>query len=318
MKVTQINGARGLILKSSIKKVIIDSDVENASAFKDIVITHLSLDTLNIIQSNASKYRRINLSYDLMLLLQKLWRNHIIKKPDVMPKFRILPTGYSTTLGLEFKITAFDSDDGLTGSIAVLIEDLSTGEKLGYVPNFITQGQHKNRIKKWKRIFKEEQLSQFVSFNSNINQNATKVTCTEKNIQDQIEQSINSDHQDLQKWLKPFNPARLLKINELATANNQRMIWLKNYATFLNYYYPDTAFAFVAEKSAELNPEQIDSNLIAIPETDFTADDIVQQKDPYPLADQLEKYQSQFLNSLPKNDFLEIIRLIGAQESYLI
>ena len=35
MKITQISNNRGIIIKSSIKKVIIDGDVENASAFKD-------------------------------------------------------------------------------------------------------------------------------------------------------------------------------------------------------------------------------------------------------------------------------------------
>ena len=64
MKITQISNNRGIIIKSSIKKVIIDGDVENASAFKDVVITHLSANTLNIIESNSSPYRRINVSFD--------------------------------------------------------------------------------------------------------------------------------------------------------------------------------------------------------------------------------------------------------------
>ena len=60
-------------------------------------------------------------------------RNGLLKRPEVMPKFRILPTNYPSVLGLEFRITPFDNDDGLTGSFAILIEDMNTGEKMGYV-----------------------------------------------------------------------------------------------------------------------------------------------------------------------------------------
>ena len=152
MKITQITNNRGIIIKSSIKKVIIDGDVENASAFKDVVITHLSANTLNIIESNSSPYRRINVSFDLMQLLQKLWRNGLLKRPEVMPKFRILPTNYPSVLGLEFRITPFDNDDGLTGSFAILIEDMNTGESWDTSRTSLLRGSIAIELKNGKSI----------------------------------------------------------------------------------------------------------------------------------------------------------------------
>lgn len=315
MKITQINGARGLILKSSIKKVIIDSDVENASAFKDVVITHLSLDTLNIIQTNSSPYRRINLSYDLMLLLQKLWRNDIIKKPEVMPKFRILPARYGATLGLEFKITTYDSDDGVVGSIAIIIEDMNTGEKLGYVPNFITQGQHKKRIKTWKRAFRDAKLNQFISFNSNINNEVSEVTFTEKDLQHNINKWIKNDSFQIQNWLKPFNPERMAFIDQNALNNQKQIIWLPKEAQFLHYYYPHKEFCFIASSNGIL--PHVDK-LEAISQQNISSNDIVQEQNTLPIADQLHNYVQSFRNTLPQTDFTEIIKMIGAQESILI
>lgn len=313
MKITQINGSRGIILKSSIKKVIIDSDVENASAFKDVVITHLSLDTLNIIQRNSNQYRRINLSYDLMLLLQKLWRNQIIPYPDVMPKFRILPTGYPTTLGLEFKITAFDSDDGLTGSTAILIEDMNTGEKLGYVPNFVTNGQHKNRIKKWKREFRDAKLTQFISFNTNINSDTkSKAQIAAKEISKLLAEFISNNDEQIQNWLKPFNPERMKEINSIAFEKDKRIVWQASNAKFLHYFYPD-------EKIYCLADDTINSkNLVQLPVEDIDENDITEKNKFIPLDTQIENYSTIFKHSLSRSDFSEIIKIIEAKETYMI
>lgn len=313
MKITQINGARGLILKSSIKKIIIDSDIENASAFKDIVITHLSLDTLNIIENNSNQYRRINLSYDLMLLLQKLWRYNIIKKPNVMPKFRILPSRYEATLGLEFKITAYDSDDGLPGSIAIIIEDMSTGEKLGYVPNFITQGQHKNRIKKWKRAFRDAHLTQFTSFNSNINKNTnlTNVSYSEKEFKARVTELL-PETEKLKLFFSPFNPERLLEINKIATQNNYQIIWQPTTANLLHYYFPNDDFYTTSDNSLEKD------HLINVNKQELNENNLIQEQPNNLIAQDLRNYLKIFRNTLPQSDFLDIIKMIHAQETYMI
>lgn len=313
MKITQINGARGLILKSSIKKIIIDSDIENASAFKDIVITHLSLDTLNIIENNSNQYRRINLSYDLMLLLQKLWRYNIIKKPNVMPKFRILPSRYEATLGLEFKITAYDSDDGLPGSIAIIIEDMSTGEKLGYVPNFITQGQHKNRIKKWKRAFRDAHLTQFTSFNSNINKNTnlTNVSYSEKEFKARVTELL-PETEKLKLFFSPFNPERLLEINKIATQNSYQIIWQPTTANLLHYYFPNDDFYTTSDNSLEKD------HLINVNKQELNENNLIQEQPNNLIAQDLRNYLKIFRNTLPQSDFSDIIKMIHAQETYMI
>lgn len=319
MKITQISNNRGIIIKSSIKKVIIDGDVENASAFKDVVITHLSADTLNIIESNSSPYRRINVSYDLMRLLQKLWRNDLLKRPEVMPKFRILPTNYPSVLGLEFRITPFDNDDGLTGSFAILIEDMNTGEKMGYVPNFITQGQHRNRIKKWKKHLRDSKLNQLIMFNTNVNPESNQVSYSEKEFKDQLTEEIKKhDSKWLQSQLMPFNPTRLLTINQLATENNSPIVWLPAYAKLLHYYYPDEDWLYQSDQLTDDLKEFFEKahHLVAAKQQDSGA--ILQSQSIIPLNQRLNEYADQFKHTLPQNDLTEIIQIIGAQETYLI
>ena len=319
MKITQISNNRGIIIKSSIKKVIIDGDVENASAFKDVVITHLSANTLNIIESNSSPYRRINVSFDLMQLLQKLWRNGLLKRPEVMPKFRILPTNYPSVLGLEFRITPFDNDDGLTGSFAILIEDMNTGEKLGYVPNFITQGQHRNRIKKWKKHLRDSKLNQLIMFNTNVDPDGKQVSYSEKEFKKQLTEKIKKHDNDwLQNQLVPFNPARLLTINQLAAENNNPIIWLPAYARLLHYYYPDEDWLYQSDQLPDDLKEFFEKapHLVAANQQD--SDGILQSKSIIPLNQHLSEYAAQFKHTLPQNDLTEIMQIIGAQETYLI
>ena len=319
MKITQISNNRGIIIKSSIKKVIIDGDVENASAFKDVVITHLSADTLNIIESNSSPYRRINVSFDLMQLLQKLWRNGLLKRPEVMPKFRILPTNYPSVLGLEFRITPFDNDDGLIGSFAILIEDMNTGEKLGYVPNFITQGQHRNRIKKWKKHLRNSKLNQLIMFNTNVDPDKKQVGYSEKDFKNQFTEKVERHDDDwIQNQLVPFNPARLLTINELAAESNNPIIWLPAYARLLHYYYPDEDWLYQSDQLSDDLKEFFEKahHLVAASQQD--SDGILQSKSIIPLNQRLSEYAAQFKYTLPQNDLTEIMQIIGAQETYLI
>lgn len=323
MKITQISNNRGIIIKSSIKKVIIDGDIENASAFKDIVITHLSVNTLNIIENNNSPYRRINISFELMQLLQKLWRSRIIKKPNVMPRFRILPFNYSSVLGLEFKVTPFKNDDGLIGSIALVIEDVGTGEKIGYVPNFITQGQHKNQIKNWKKHFRNYQLDQLVIFNNNSDQKVKQITYSEKNLEKEIKLHLN--HGDLswiQKQLLPLNPDRLINIKHLADDNNIKILWTASTACLLHYYFPNEILIY--QKNSVLKKEQqnfLEKNDLLMADDKVQVSDLAVITQPInlePLNQKIDHYRKQFQNTLPENDLVEILKVIGAQETYLI
>lgn len=321
MKITQINNTRGIIIKSSIKKVIIDGDVENASAFKDVVITHLSADTLNIIESNSSQYRRINVSYELMRLLQKLWRNGLVPPPKVMPKFRILPTGYPSVLGLEFQITPFDNDDGLTGSMAILIKDMNTGEKMAYIPNFITQGQHRNRIKKWKKKLRDEEIDQLIIFNNNTDSDIKNVSYTEKNFNQLLKEKIEKqDSEWLQKQLIPFNPERLININRVANEKEHSVVWQPTVAKFLHYYYPNDDLMFQENQLTEDNPNFFnkDNHLIGIDENDDQSALIIQQRNVLPITTQIEEYRKQFKRTLPQSDLNEIIQIISAKETYSI
>lgn len=322
MKITQISNNRGVIIKSSIKKVIIDGDIENASAFKDIVITHLSLNTLNIIENNNSPYRRVNISFELMQLLQKLWRNRIIKKPNVMPKFRILPINYSSVLGLEFKVTPFKNDDGLIGSIALVIEDVGTGEKMGYIPNFITQGQHKSQIKNWKKHFRNYQLDQLVIFNNNSNQQSKQVTYSEKNFEKEIKLHLNNgDLSWIQKQLLPLNPDRLINIKHLADDNNIQILWTASTARLLHYYFQNEILIY--QKNSVLTQEQqnfLEKNNLLIATDKSQINDLVitQPTILKPLNQEIDYYREQFKNTLPENDLAEILKVIGAKETYLI
>lgn len=321
MKITQISNNRGIIIKSSIKKVIIDGDVENASAFKDVVISHLSINTLNIIESNNSPYCRINLSFELMQLLQKLWQNRLIKKPKVMPKFRILPINVSSILGLEFRVTPFKNDDGIIGSLALVIEDVGTGEKVGYVPNFITQGQHKSQIKNWKKHFRNYQLDQLIIFNNNSDTQAKKVTYSEKDFgKDLLSHLNNREFAWVQRKLVPFNPDRLMSIQHLANEKNISISWVAPFARLLHYYFPNEKFIY--QKDSVLKEEQkfFKQTPSLIANDNFSNDTIIiNQSDNFTtLIQELDRYRKMFQNTLPENDLTEILKIIGAQETYLI
>lgn len=320
MKITQISNNRGIIIKSSIKKVIIDGDIENASAFKDIVISHFSANTLNIIESNSTPYCRINLSFELMQLLQKMWRNKMIKQPKVMPKFRILPINISSILGLEFRVTPFKNDDGLIGSLSLVIEDVGTGEKIGYVPNFITQGQHKNQIKKWKKHFRNYHLDQLIIFNNN-DTRTKKVTYSEKVFEKEVQSHLNNrEFPWIQKQLVPFNPDRLMSIKQLANKNNVSISWIAPIARLLHYYFPNEKFIYQKDSVLKEDEKFFKHAQSLIEDDDLqNGNSIIKQSNNFTtLTQELENYRQRFQNTLPENDLIEILKIIGAQETYLI
>ena len=71
----------------------------------------------------------------------------------------------------DISVTALSNDDGFFGSYVLLFDDGQ--QKIGYAPRFITQGWHKKRLKKWKKAFKDAQLTQLI-LSSKITQPASQ------------------------------------------------------------------------------------------------------------------------------------------------
>ena len=59
-------------------------------------------------------------------------------------------------------------------------------------PNFITQGQHRNRIKKWKKHLRDSKLNQLIMFNTNVDPENKQVSYAEKEFKTQLTENLKA------------------------------------------------------------------------------------------------------------------------------
>lgn len=119
-----------------------------------ILISHLYEEVFALLAKLEDQ--TVYLHLDLLLYLQKYYRFKGWRLPDL--NFVALPLGYPFQLA-DLTIEAFNNDDNAFGSLVCII---SAGQsKLGYAPKFVPHGQHKKRIKLWKKAFSQADLDYF-------------------------------------------------------------------------------------------------------------------------------------------------------------
>lgn len=119
-----------------------------------ILISHLYEEVFALLAKLEDQ--TVYLHLDLLLYLQKYYRFKGWRLPDL--NFVALPLGYQFQLA-DLTIEAFNNDDNAFGSLVCIISDDQS--KLGYAPKFAPHGQHKKRIKLWKKAFSQAELDYF-------------------------------------------------------------------------------------------------------------------------------------------------------------
>lgn len=119
-----------------------------------ILISHLYEEVFALLAKLEDQ--TVYLHLDLLLYLQKYYRFKGWRLPDL--NFVALPLGYPFQLA-DLTIEAFNNDDNAFGSLVCIISDDQS--KLGYAPKFAPHGQHKKRIKLWKKAFSQAELDYF-------------------------------------------------------------------------------------------------------------------------------------------------------------
>lgn len=119
-----------------------------------ILISHLYEEVFALLAKLEDQ--TVYLHLDLLLYLQKYYRFKGWRLTDL--NFVALPLGYPFQLA-DLTIEAFNNDDNAFGSLVCIISDGQS--KLGYAPKFVPHGQHKKRIKLWKKAFSLADLDYF-------------------------------------------------------------------------------------------------------------------------------------------------------------
>lgn len=196
---------------------------------KFVIISHLSADNLAYLQQ-ATLPAKTFVSQNLFLLLQKLTKFELIANLNL--DLKVLPYGFAVPVA-DLKITAFNNDDGLWGSIALYLEH--DHQKLGYVAKFDIHGIHKKRIKAWKKFFSQQKLDYLILGyqDRDDSDNYLSKTGQLKNIEKTLEQA---DSTQIYLEMTPFDPEQLVKIDDLAHRLDYQIKWLPGYAELISYF----------------------------------------------------------------------------------
>ncbi|SEM49608.1 hypothetical protein SAMN05216431_103132 [Ligilactobacillus sp. WC1T17] len=202
---------------------------------------------------------QIYISQELYLLLQKL--NRFLKTDYNLTAVKIIPYTFAQMFD-DISVTALSNDDGFFGSYVLLFDDGQ--QKIGYAPRFITQGWHKKRLKKWKKAFKDAQLTQLI-LSSKITQPASQALPDLSHYQ----QVLMADKpQDLLIKGNPFSLDTLFKMDDIC----QKLA--------IKAYYPELmanlmhAFNPWKDYQSGLATEVIDLSMtdLSLPQTVTTAE----------------------------------------------
>lgn len=247
-----------LALNSKTTRILCDPIWQNATDLEShdyVILTHLDFDTLDLL-ANYSNASPIFMSFELFKLIQKLIKVGLLQ--HVQADLKILPYNFPTKLG-DIQIFAFSNDDGQFGSLALTAQ--SHQGSLGYCDSFYSRGNHKKRIKKWKKAFREKQVDTLVLGSKIASFPGQKNVLSENGMQEMLQKFIskNPPDQPLTALLSPFDPERLHRYDKTAKQNDRPIIWDKNYLQLLQAFYPFDEFF-----SATKLPNQAQSIVVQI------------------------------------------------------
>lgn len=203
-----------------------------------IILTHIDFDTLDLLD-NYVGFKPIYLSFELFKLIQKLVRVDLLE--PVQANLKILPYNYSVKLG-GIQMAAFKNDDGQFGSFTLIAR--GSHSTIGYCDSFYSHGNHKKRIKKWQKAFREKQLDTLILGSKIAPISEQKNILSENGMQEMLLKFItkNPADQPLTALLSPFDPERLYRYDKTAKQNQRPIVWDKNYLQLLESFYPFAEF----------------------------------------------------------------------------
>ncbi|KRN33168.1 hypothetical protein QS460_03635 [Liquorilactobacillus mali] len=236
----------------------IQFDVRKTVIKKYVFITHYSENNINALRTSDKKIR-FYLSQELYTLIQKLIRFGFIDKLQSQPK--IIPAQYPQRIdGVE--ITAYKNDDSLYGSLAFLIN--SPSKSIFYCHSFTNKGAHSKRLKNWKKVIRQNQPSSFY-LDAKMYTNNSHTIISETGIQKQFGKFISHVSADApaKVLFSPLNPERLAKYNETAREHDRIILWQREYAELLNFFFPDDEFltSFSKDEQNLAVIQQVDTKL---------------------------------------------------------
>lgn len=240
-----------LILKTEQAQILCDPILNERTPLEKhdfIILTHLDFDTLDFMNNYRSS-KPVYVSFELLKLIQKLTKVNLLK--PVQLNLKVLPYKYAVKIG-NISLTAFSNDDGQFGSMSILAN--GPHNTLGYCDSFYNHGNHKKRIKKWKKGFHEQNIDQLVLGSQIAPLNRSKNILSENGMQEMLTKFISKHKtkQPLTALLSPFDPERLYRYDKTAKTNQTPIIWDKNYWQILHSFYPFDDF-FSVERLPEKN-----------------------------------------------------------------
>lgn len=208
-----------------------------------ILVSHLYPELFELLDS--LKKQTVYLNLDLLLYLQKYYRFLNKNLPDL--NFVALPLGYDYKLA-NMTITAFNSDDGAFGSLVCLIQ--TDNQTIGYAPYFNPQGQHKKRIKLWKKAFSQANLDYFYLNKTLVATNDQFNRLTETGRQKQLSKYLQhlEDNQVAQIYLSYENPERIITFKKTALEAGFNLALDTAAVTFLKGIFPFEDLSKVSDK----------------------------------------------------------------------
>ncbi|MFT8445966.1 MAG: hypothetical protein ABF631_00075 [Liquorilactobacillus nagelii] len=187
-----------------------------------LIITHLNSDILQELLQIDNKKLTVFVSYELYYLLQKLQHVQLLRPINSFDQFKIMPTGFPQQFG-ELTLTAFNNDDSLTGSIALLIKNGE--ETTGYCAAFAIAGFHLKRIHRWQKAFRQAEITQFTTNRFMLQSESTGACNGEVRMMNNWESCLIRTPEFFGLRLCPWNPERIYRFLSLA-ATHQRKVFL--------------------------------------------------------------------------------------------
>lgn len=296
---TQLNPDSSFTIKSKNTKIILDP-VSTRPGFDFGIITYLKPDSI-IFKPDSLNYP-VFVSQDLFLLLQKLVCSQIIR--PINHQLKIIPYNYAQELN-DISVTAYMNEDGLTGSLALLIKNEETS--IGYCRRFDIGGLHKRRINKWKKKLKAGKISTLCLGKEMFDSQAANITSARglyKHLEKELADSTSSK---ISFAANPWQIDILHQFNKIGTDMGYTVSWLPNFAELLSYFYPEESF-----DTSLPNP-----NKELVQTKDFKASTINVARHPLKGLDNLSLLDSS-VASLTPSDQTNFFNYFGKDQVHLI
>ena len=198
-----------------------------------ILISHLYDELFDLLAALGNQ--TVYLHLDLLLYLQKYYRFKGWRLPGL--NFVAFPLGYQFQLA-DLTIEAFNNDDNAFGSLVCIIGDGQS--KLGYAPKFVPHGQHKKRIKLWKKAFSQADLDYFCLSQDLVAATNDFQALTEVGRQKSLTKYLQhlEDEQSGQILLSYEKPERILTMQKTALAAGFNLKLAPASQAFLQALFP--------------------------------------------------------------------------------